>query len=717
MKISSTLVLLFTAGICGIDVRESSHPTIPAVDHNEEDQLFLPQDNYDGWVNPEDLSPMPQCIAQQDQSTWLRAMTKCTDKQCTSHFTFICTHHQWLTQLSCLSTEFSPDVIKGYFAYCDRSILARAQLYQWIRTITGRTWLVEVGDSNGLESLSPASLAEGYTVIDVIDKAPKCLTDSMSALSMEPFQHVVASCGFTGSTRDMGNVDRPWEYSEYLRSMIALDFETAGYNLVLHRIYDRLLHQIKDGEYFDKDCFCSTFTMDFKNEPCSESAELDLTKERLWMNVICGSTSLPDNWTHGLKTTQFAYISTDDWKWPKCIADMPKQVIQLLDQCVTDACDLDSSGYCKVRRAVDRACICHNLSYNSCGGSCEVFETRMDYVKWLHGLCGDLQDWHGLPENWHQLAAPTLSDMIPWGWTLKSSLHSEVANKTRVGYVGARETCPWNEWKLGSFALVNIATLLAAFFSQIISNHRISRDSSKPSHPLHWFFKGLLIANLHLLANWFNSMIVQSSPGYEDTPVLQLMLLWCCMPRLAWLTMSLIGLQPIESMKLSAAASLLFAESILQLATSYYMFMTVDYGREHNFYLGGLEGAEKAYQAKVMYAGALMWLILIIMTLIQFMRATQNTPLTSVEGGEYRSYGITYGTFSVKRQHHVVSQTPFQSLYASAAINMFLLCIAQWLFSTGFIGLLADEFCPPKLGVLTAVWMFSALISTVVIFI
>lgn len=103
----------------------------------DEDDIAAIQKNFHGWVNPEDLVPMPQCIAQQDQSAWLKAMTACTHTRCTSHFGFICTHHQWLTELSCLSTEFSPSAIQDYLPYCTRSILAKAQLYHWIRNVTG----------------------------------------------------------------------------------------------------------------------------------------------------------------------------------------------------------------------------------------------------------------------------------------------------------------------------------------------------------------------------------------------------------------------------------------------------------------------------------------------------------------------------------------------------------------------------------------------------
>ncbi len=230
--------------------------------------------------------------------------------------------------------------------------------------------------------------------------------------------------------------------------MTALDFETAGYDLTGHDLHH--------GHYFDRKCFCSAFTIDSKEEACSHPTQMiDVTMERLWIHATCGSTSLPDHWTDGLRTTEFKYIPTQDWDWPKCVADIPYQVKSLSGQCTTLACEIDSSGYCNVKRAVDRACFCRDFSYDSCGGSCHIFETRMDYVQWLHDLCGNVPDWHGLPDNWRRLAAATPLDLIPWRWTLQPS---NDGNVTRPGYP---ETCASNEWKLGSFTLVNIATLLA----------------------------------------------------------------------------------------------------------------------------------------------------------------------------------------------------------------------------------------------------------------
>jgi hypothetical protein len=831
-----------------------------------------PLENRSGWVNPEDLTPMPQCIAQQDQSTWLSTMTKCTGKQCTRHFGAICTHHQWETQLTCLNTEFSSDVLNYYLPYCSRSVLAKAQLYLWIHSTTGRTWLVHFGDANGLQNLSPASLAKGYAAVSVIDKAPTCLTGSVSALSMERFQHVIASCSFTSTTQHTGNAARPWEYRESLRSMVAMDVETVGYNLT-HR-------SIGYGRYFDKACFCGAFTIDTKSEPCPGARQIDLTRERLWIHATCGSTALPDNWTdmikvigstyipiedwhwpacvtdmpkqvteltsqcatdaceldasgyckevrrtvdracfcrnisydscggscrffetriaylkwlHGLcgcgaftiypkaepcpgtrqidlmrerlwmnatcgpmvlpdnwtdmiKISGFAYIPIEDWHWPACVTDMPKQVTELTSQCATDACKLDVNGYCKeVKRTVDRACFCRNISYDSCGGSCHFFETRKDYVKWLHDLCGSMQDWHGLPDNWRQLAAPTPIDMIPWRWTIKPLNQSNTTSNTRLGSIEATLKCTSNEWKLRSFALVNIAPFLAGYLSRRTGTHRIVHRLLWHPPPWCWFFTGILIAALQLLANWFVAFIVQQTPGYEDTPVFQLMLFFCSLPRLSWLTILLIGVQPFEAMNFSAAASTLFAEMIIQFLSSYYMIMTINYGREHCFYLGGMEGADREGSATMMYTGALLWLIIIIVAFVQSVLATrrkirltgsgrlhlpkwqrsqqatstiveeliaqlneyctwigekleqywidksmasEESSLMNSEGGNSRAYG----TLPVRSPKHWATQTAFVQLYLLTVTTMLLLWIAQWLFLGGFITLSSEEY-------------------------
>ncbi|KAF2714403.1 hypothetical protein K504DRAFT_420198 [Pleomassaria siparia CBS 279.74] len=720
--------------------------------------MFKPQDNRNGWVNPEDLVPMPQCIAQQDQTTWLSAMTKCTRKQCTRHFGIICTHHQWLTQLSCLSTEFSSDVVKIYIDYCSRSILAKAQLYLWILGITGRTWLVDVGDTNELESTPLYSLVDGYAPLGVAHRAPTCLTSSVSAPSMEPFQHVMASCAFTSTTQHTGNAARPWEYSESLGSMIPLDSETVGYSLTGR--------SIRDDHYFDKACFCSTFSVNPKQEPCPGWG-IELTRERLWMYATCGPTSVPENWTDVLKMTGSAYIPMEDWHWPARVTDMPKQVTVPAHQCAVNACESDPDGYCNVRRAVDRSCFCHNVSFNSCGSLCEHFEDRIGYVKWLQNLCGKVQGWHGFPDDWRHLAIPLAVDMIPWRWTVKPSNGLNDVSMPLSGSTKATQKCASNGKKLGGIALVNTATFLAIYLSRRTYVNGKSYGFLGHLRPGVWIFNGILVAGLQLLANWFNASLVQNTIGYEDVPVAQLMLLWCTMPRLTWLPVLLIGVQPFEMINFSAAASSLFVEVILQVFSLYYMILTVSYGLEHDFYFGGMEGAEREVSAQVMYAGALLWLMVTAATSVQLMRITprmkeltrsasldpptwqRNHQTTSniVEemmaqihywhtslgeklarywsekaraleeesllGGEGRR-DEGYGTLPFKRQHDWVSSKGFVQIYAVPVSSMVLLWIAQWLFWGGFISLSSDEFCLPKVGVLTAVWFASSLAGAAV---
>jgi len=655
---------------------------------------------------------MPQCIAQQDTSTWMNAMTKCTSKQCTRHFGRFCTHHQWLTQLTCLDTELSADVLKQYLPYCSRSVLAKAQLLEWIHTTTGRAWLVEFGDASGLQNLSPASLTEGWTTIDVTRKAPSCLTDSTPGHSELKFQHVMASCGFTANTQHVGNAARPWEYSESSRSMVALDSETVGFDLTGQ--------WLPHGDYFDKNCFCKTFSIDFADEPCSGSG-LALTKERLWLHATCGPKALPTKWKVGLKTTKFDYLPTNDWQWPSCVNDMPKKVLNLPDQCATNACDTDANGYCVVKRAVDRSCFCRQIDFDTCKGPCHKFETRIDYVKWLHGLCGDVEGWSGLPKHWHELASPNSLDMIPWSWTLKN------ANRSCVLL-----TCHFTPWKFASLALINAAALVAALYASGPHTrkgfvHRYFRDSVQHS----WFWGARTIVSMHLLAIVVNAAITKSAWGYDNVPVIPLILLWCSLPRLMWVPL-------LRAMSIGAIASTVCAETVLQLLSSFTMVATVRYGWEHDFYRNSMERLAASYPAQLMYAGALAWLVVVVIALVLVLqtvqgslaqsdrtpkshgnrsatsnaaeeilgpmneswswleekvalrwlnmhRATERTPLMSDAGLGNMGYGILPGTYTQPTVLIVEKSTV--RLYLIAIITMSLLWLAQCMFWGGFIGL------------------------------
>ncbi|KAM0075840.1 hypothetical protein ACKRZS_012046 [Fusarium odoratissimum] len=602
MKLQTVLQALLIAGVSGEPLTTDS--THDASSGDDDPSI---RKNRGGWVNPEDLAPMPQCIAQQDQSAWLDAMTKCTRHRCTSYFIF-CTHYQWLTELSCLSAEFSPSIVKRYSKYCSRSILAKAQLHHWIQTTTGRNWLVGVGDTNSLQSLSPKSLTDGYASIDIANKAPECLRESPSAGTKETFDLVIGSCSFTATTQHTGNAARPWEYNSRRNSMTSLSFDTASYDLTSSHI--------PAGEYFDKACFCHTFAMPQHEEPCSTSSPKDLETQRQWMNETCGYT-------------------------------------------------------------------------------------------------------------WHEPARLQPRDMIPWRWRIYPRFPEDDAK------------CSSNEWKLISIGLVNLVT----FFAILHANKARQSDSSNSRllfyNPVRWILGGILLGCIHLLANLANATIVQATPGYEDVPAIQLMLLWCSLPRLVWLPISAHGTKNSGFQDMTSSMSAMFAEAILQAFSFYHMCLTVNYGRIHDFYFGALSGATRSPFAALMFGGALVWLFVVAMMAVPVIRMVRTRgELSEKEDGvsgadakewarpkeeerllpksHTRSEGHNYGTLPAEVESLDSSMRRHSRLHMAIAMGVPFLWLAQWLFWIGFIGLSSHDFCLPSLGTLTGVWLASSLGSVII---
>jgi hypothetical protein len=299
--------------------------------------------------------------------------------------------------------------------------------------------------------------------------------------------------------------------------------------------------------------------------------------------------------------------------------------------------------------------------------------------------------------------------------------------------------CPSNRWKLESLALINAAACVIAGLRRKLQIRGIELGLPYYLRQRHWIFTGFIIAALQLIANWYNALIVQSTSGYEHVPVGKLMLFWCTMPRSAWLLDVLTNLQPSTATRSSSVISSLVAESIFQLMSLYYMAMTVKYGLTHGFYLGRLDEAERGGSATLMYAGAFIWLVVIIAALTQWMSArrrwynfteadnlagnsTRITSLleegtTSMDGcitrlhqqathhetdkrepsehtrlydNEGMSY-VSYGAVSVQNPNSQASRHAFTELYVVTVWTLPFLWSAQWLFWIGFVGLSSEE--------------------------
>ena len=131
-----------------------------------------------------------------------------------------------------------------------------------------------------------------------------------------------------------------------------------------------------------------------------------------------------------------------------------------------------------------------------------------------------------------------------------------------------------------------------------------------------WPLMGVLSACLNLCANFFNAGLIRSTPGYHDVPVASLALLWCTRPRLAWLAVFLARFEAEEGIYFNAAASAITSEAILQVIGAVYFGITANYGRMKRFYYAGhLAPYPRGADAHIMYAGALLWLIMCLYTL------------------------------------------------------------------------------------------------------
>ena len=688
MKLRRASIVMISAGMCGCAATDA----LLAKPLN-----LTPQNNHNGWVNPEDLPPMPQCIAQQDTTNWLKTMTECTGQHCTSHLGPICTHHQWLTQVSCLSVRFSPNIIQQYLPYCNRSVLAKEQLYQWVRRVTGRTWLVEVGDADGLHNLSPASLLRGYASVEVLDHAPNCLTDADSAFSSEAFQHVLASCAITGTTQHTGNAARTWEYQPNIQSIIPFGFETVGYN--------RTGSELSEGHYFDKACFCGAFTIDAEQAPCAGLATIDLTREHLWMNATCGTTSVPDHWKDAVQTTEFKYIPVENWHWPQCVVDVTSKVTELVDQCTTDACELDSLGYCDIRRSVDRACFCQDIHYRSCGGSCQNFPQRIDYLEWLRELCAKVPGWHGLPDNWDQLITVTRPDMIPPGLKLPPPKDGAHGSESMV----AADICAKTARKLGSVATIHAVTIAIALVGWKTGIHGVICDALGHLRPRFGASIGISIATVQIMAYVLTTFVIRDTKGYQDVSVIPLILLWCSMPRPTLLATYCLRPRPSKVTSLHPTAPFLLAEMIFQVPASYCMILTVNYGREHRFYQNFMQELGDVTSAKVMYLGAGLWLLVAVAASILSMALPRHSAAwfretmdetECPEKAALMSGGspTVYGTLSAEHKHDGEFRRAPLRLTSIRGIILSVLWVAQWLFWGGFIVLTLDGYVSSALG-------------------
>ena len=367
--------------------------------------------------------------------------------------------------------------------------------------------------------------------------------------------------------------------------------------------------------------FCGLQSME---TPCPSmcSTKLERTEYLLWLNSTCSGakvfSGMPANWTQevepGIGDATSHNIS--DLVFPACTAGECERSLSLRKNASLEVdCVLDPSGtYCNsTQTQVSYAQFCNNFSYPStCLDFCTKSYDRPGFLTFMNNTCSSISGWSGLPANWTNLLHVVQSDLQPWPEVIRN--HS-----TTLNHVSQNKLCPSPETNIGVFAAINVAMLLLTpFFGRRKVVERITFGRLGHAHSKSWIFMGPLLATLQLLVNITNALIIKRSSGYSHISIKTLVLLWCTRPRMSWMVILLIPFQAEQVMYFNCAASSLFSELILQFLSSYTFGFVANYAHSQHFYLldHRLDGVHNAAAAKLMYGGALLWLIVVLFCLV-----------------------------------------------------------------------------------------------------
>jgi hypothetical protein len=158
-------------------------------------------------------------------------------------------------------------------------------------------------------------------------------------------------------------------------------------------------------------------------------------------------------------------------------------------------------------------------------------------------------------------------------------------------------------------------------------------------------FIATMLSSVQLGFNFGAAYYIKHRPGYEHVPAPLLALLFCARPRISWLAclvsqigetrlqryfhLSGKGLADANTATIKVALSSAVSEIIMQGLGAYSLGRTADVGRRRGFYLArSLSPFWHGYRARIMYLGALAWLVLcFFIFLTWFLVARFHAPL------------------------------------------------------------------------------------------
>ena len=345
--------------------------------------------------------------------------------------------------------------------------------------------------------------------------------------------------------------------------------------------------------------------------------------------------------------------------------------------------------------ATPQGCFCLNVAYVSCPDLCRHNSDPSSYTRWIlehycfgpqlttAETCNDpaiqpktqpgafqsplnmtVEAYKSSWIDYDDLQLAAHNSLFAWQWEVKYD-SAGIANAT------ATYKCPTRAAKLGSFVVVNLVTVIASFIfghRQVLKWLTCKMLGGMDSSTKRWFLSGAISAGLSMGANAINAKLIKRTEGFGSISVTQLVLLWCARPRLSWLG-GLLAYVGEEKMNYTAlGASCTIAEGILQAVACFYMGRTAHWGVMLGYLKGGhLDGIPGGHDAKLMYAGSLLWLITIVFIFLPWFVLV--LPSSEKKDADLSSTsGIIF------------------------CCCMIMPLIGQWLFWAGFIGLAGDRY-------------------------
>ncbi|KAJ6256015.1 hypothetical protein Dda_9309 [Drechslerella dactyloides] len=201
-------------------------------------------------------------------------------------------------------------------------------------------------------------------------------------------------------------------------------------------------------------------------------------------------------------------------------------------------------------------------------------------------------------------------DLFPWNWRIRYNASLDQRSENN-GSPSSPPDCSSTFGKLFPLLVAEVVVLgLTLSLGRrdvlcYISGHRLGNPAGSPWWPL----TATLFTAISICSNLLAASLVSKSPGYRDTPFTELLLLWSARPRLGWVAGCFILVQREKSIYFSTGASAMFSELVLQAVGAHYLVKTVNYGAQHSYFLPSTEGIDGGRAARVMFIGALIWVI------------------------------------------------------------------------------------------------------------